>query len=120
VWKRICLQCRRPGFDFWVEKIPWRRKCNPLQYSCLENSTDRGAWQGTVCGVARVGHDLATKPPPPECGRQNNDPSPPFPQRDARIFIPGACEHGKGKALRLYMKVRSSADLEMYYPGGPV
>ena len=26
---------------------------NPLQYSCLENSMDRGAWQGTVCGVAK-------------------------------------------------------------------
>ena len=23
---------------------------NPLQYSCLENSTDRGAWQATVHG----------------------------------------------------------------------
>ena len=28
---------------------------------CLENPTDRGAWQATVHGVARVGHDLATK-----------------------------------------------------------
>ena len=26
---------------------------------------DRGAWQATVHGVARVRHDLATKPPPP-------------------------------------------------------
>ena len=26
---------------------------NPLQYSCLENPTDRGAWQGTVHGVAK-------------------------------------------------------------------
>ena len=26
---------------------------------------DRGAWQATVHGVARVGHDLVTKPPPP-------------------------------------------------------
>ena len=25
---------------------------------------DRGAWQVTVHGVSRVGHDLATKPPP--------------------------------------------------------
>ena len=25
---------------------------NPLQYSCLENSKDRGAWQATVPGVA--------------------------------------------------------------------
>ena len=24
----------------------------PLQYSCLENPTDRGAWWVTVCGVA--------------------------------------------------------------------
>ena len=37
---------------------------NSLQYSCLENPMDRGAWQPTVHGVPRVGHDLATKPPP--------------------------------------------------------
>ena len=34
---------------------------NPLQYSCLENPMDRGAWQTTDHGVARVGHGLATK-----------------------------------------------------------
>ena len=38
---------------------------NPLHYSCLENPTDRGAWWATVHGVARVGHDLLAKPPPP-------------------------------------------------------
>ena len=26
---------------------------NPLQYSCLENPMDRGAWQATVLGVAK-------------------------------------------------------------------
>ena len=26
---------------------------NPLQYSCLENLVDRGAWQATVHGVAK-------------------------------------------------------------------
>ena len=36
---------------------------SPLQYSCLENPMNRGAWQATVHGVGRVGHDLATKPP---------------------------------------------------------
>ena len=42
---------------------------NPLQCSCLENPVDRGAWRAMVHGVARVGHDLATKPPPlpPPC-----------------------------------------------------
>ena len=35
---------------------------NPLQYSCLENPTDRGAWGATVHGVTKdVGHDWATK-----------------------------------------------------------
>ena len=26
---------------------------NPLQYPCLENPTERGAWQATVHGVAK-------------------------------------------------------------------
>ena len=43
----------------------WRRKCKPLQYSCLGNPMDRGAWQATVIGVARVGNSIATKPRPP-------------------------------------------------------
>ena len=31
---------------------------NPLQYSCLENLMDGGAWQATVhTGLQRVGHD---------------------------------------------------------------
>ena len=36
---------------------------NPLQYSYLENPMNRGAWQATVHGVARVRHNLVTKPP---------------------------------------------------------
>ena len=37
---------------------------NPLQYSCLENPMDRGAWWATVCGVTnrtQAGHNLATE-----------------------------------------------------------
>ena len=30
---------------------------NPLQYSCLKNPMDRGAWSGIVKRVARVGCD---------------------------------------------------------------
>ena len=40
------------GFDPWVGKIPWRRKWQPLHYSCLENPMDRGAWQTATHGVA--------------------------------------------------------------------
>ena len=28
-WKRIRLQCRRPVFDPWVGKIPWKREWQP-------------------------------------------------------------------------------------------
>ena len=34
-------------------KIPWRGNGNPLQYSCLENSMDRGYWRATVHEVAK-------------------------------------------------------------------
>ena len=34
-------------------KSPGEGNGNPLQYSCLENSMDRGAWWATVHGVAK-------------------------------------------------------------------
>ena len=46
-------------------RTPGGGNCNSLQYSCLENPTDKGAWQAAVHGVTRVGHNLETKPP---CG----------------------------------------------------
>ena len=42
-------------------RSPGEGNGNPLQYSCLENPMDRGAWWAMVHGVARVGHDLAAK-----------------------------------------------------------
>ena len=47
---RNCLQYRRPRFDPWVRKIPWRRK---WLLSCLVNSTERGAQWATVHRVPR-------------------------------------------------------------------
>ena len=35
---------------------------NSLQYSCLGNPRDRGAWWAAVHGVITIRHDLATKP----------------------------------------------------------
>ena len=48
-----CRSPRRCRFDPWVRKIPWGRNDNLLQYSCLENPMDRGAWRGTVHGVPK-------------------------------------------------------------------
>ena len=44
-------------------RSPGEGNHNPLQYSWLGNPTDRGAQWATVHGIARVGHELATKPP---------------------------------------------------------
>ena len=51
--KSICLQCRRPEFNPWVGKIPWRRKWQPISVFLPENSMDGGAWQATAHGVAK-------------------------------------------------------------------
>ena len=36
-----------------LERSPGEGNGNPFQYSCLENPTDREAWQATVHGVAK-------------------------------------------------------------------
>ena len=43
------------------EYIPGEENGNPLQYSCLENSIDREAWQVTVHGVSKSQTWLTTK-----------------------------------------------------------
>ena len=54
-----------PGLIPGSRRSPGEGNGNPFHSSCLENPMDRGAWWATVHGVTRVGHDLATKPPPP-------------------------------------------------------
>ena len=52
--KEPACKLRRPkrlGLSPRVRKSPWKRAWHPLQYSCLENPTDRGAWRATVHSV---------------------------------------------------------------------
>ena len=57
--KESACQCRRCSFDPWVGNIPWRGLSpggghgNPLQYSCLGNPMDRGAYWATVHRIAK-------------------------------------------------------------------
>ena len=44
---------RDAGFIFGLGRSPGKGNGNPLQYSCLENPIDRGAWKATVHGVAK-------------------------------------------------------------------
>jgi len=45
-----------PGSVPGSDRSPGEGNGNPLEYSCLENSMDRGIWQATVHGLQRVGH----------------------------------------------------------------
>ena len=56
--KSVCLQCRRPEFDPWVGKIPWRRKWQPHSSILawrIAWTEEPGGLQST--GSQRVGHD---------------------------------------------------------------
>ena len=56
----MCLQCKRPGFDPGVRKIPWRRKWLPvLVFSLGEfQGEEPGGLQSM--GSQRVRHDRVT------------------------------------------------------------
>ena len=62
VGKESACNAGDPGSIPGSGRSPGEGNGNPLQYSCLENPIDRGAWQATVHETARVGHDLVTKP----------------------------------------------------------
>ena len=58
VGKESACNARDPSSIPRSGRSPGEGNGKLLQYSCLENPMDRGAWQAH--GVARVRHDLAT------------------------------------------------------------
>ena len=71
VGKESACNAGDPGSVPGSGRSPGEGNGNPLQYSCLENLKDRGAWWATVHGVTRVGPDLMTKPPPNHFNKSN-------------------------------------------------
>ena len=53
VVKNLPVNAEDPGTVSWLRRSPGGGNGNPLQYSCLENPMDRGAWEATVHGVAK-------------------------------------------------------------------
>jgi len=47
---------RAAGLIPGLGRAPRGGRGKPLQYSCLGNPMDRGAWQATVLGLPRVEH----------------------------------------------------------------
>ena len=58
--KESTCKPRRPGFNPWVRKIPWRRKWQPTPVFLLGNLVDGGAWWATVHGVTKSWTQLST------------------------------------------------------------
>ena len=59
----MCLQFRRPRFNSWVRKIPWRRKWQPTPAFLPGKSHGQRSLEGySPWGHKRVRHDLVTKP----------------------------------------------------------
>ena len=53
VGKESACSAGDPGLIPGLRRSPGGGDGNPLQYSCLENLMDRGAWQATVHGVTK-------------------------------------------------------------------
>ena len=51
--RRSAHKAGDPGSIPWLGRSAGEGSSNPLQYSCLENSMGRGAWQITVHGIAK-------------------------------------------------------------------
>ena len=52
-----------PGSSPGLGRLPGEGNGNPLQYNCLENPMDRGAWQAAVYGTAKSRTRLSDFPP---------------------------------------------------------
>ena len=54
VGKESACNAGDPGLIPGLERALGEGNGNSLQYSCLGNPTEKGAWQATVQGVAKV------------------------------------------------------------------
>jgi len=58
----VCLQCERPGFDPWVEEIPWSRSWQPIPvFLPGESPWTEEPGELQFMGSQKVRHDRATK-----------------------------------------------------------
>ena len=61
--KALACNAGDVGLTPGLGRSPGEGNGNPLQYSCLEDPVERGAWQAAVHEVARIRHDFVTKLP---------------------------------------------------------
>ena len=54
---QLCINLSTSADNVDLSMLTGEGNGTPLQYSCLENPMDGGAWWAAVHGVARVTHD---------------------------------------------------------------
>ena len=62
--ERFLLRCKRPGFDPWPGKIPWKRTLQPTPVFLPENPHGERSLEGYIPRVERVRCDRVTKQSP--------------------------------------------------------
>ena len=72
--KEYACQHSRHRLICWVGKIPWRRKGNPHQYSCLVNLIDRGTWWATCPAAAAAAAAKSLQSCPTLCDSIDSSP----------------------------------------------
>ena len=116
--KEPACQCRLDGRDAGLipgsERSPGGGQGNPLQYSCLENPTDRGTWQAAVHkGRREFGHnwsDLAHTHRHTHSNKQNwQNTRPPKRQLHFQEGTQEKCIHKKHKHRNVYRNAISNS-----------
>ena len=99
VGKASACNCRRPGFDFWGGKIPWRRDRLPtpifLGFPCGSaskesacNVEDLGSIQESTCNVGDLGLITGLERSPGDPWRKERLPTPVFWPREFHGLFP--------------------------------
>ena len=90
-------------------RSPGEGNGNPLQYSCLQNPMDRGAWWATVHGVTRVRHGWATRLPLPLPSNQDE-----LGLRNRHRRHPGrvTCQKSRSSYLKCHPQPKTKDDVE--------
>ena len=63
--RKSACNARDPGLIPGLGRSPGEENGNPLQYFCLGNPMDRGAWRATSMGVTEELNVTVTEQPPP-------------------------------------------------------
>ena len=111
VGKNLPVKAGDTGLIPGSGRSPGEGNGDPLQYPCLGNPMERGAWWATVLGVAKVRHNLVTK-------RQQYLWQAKWSPRGIHALNPGFCKYVKSHGKRgffVVLKVTNFKSVEVFW-----